>query len=228
MTDKKASLFDSISNSYDKFNHTLSLGIDRMWRKKSLRHIVGLKNAKVLDVACGTGDLSIELIKQGAAHVTGTDISEGMIAIGRKKIESKHFSQQIEMTIEDCSAMSFADNSFDCITCAFGVRNFTKRKEGLKEMYRVLKTGGQLMILEFAMPQMPIIKQLYNFYFKHILPHIGKLMSGDKAPYEYFYNSVKQFPQRQLFMQELSDAGFTPKHFKVMTLGIAIAYYAEK
>lgn len=224
----KAELFNSISASYDKFNHLLSFGIDITWRKRAVRCLTNRQNADVLDIACGTGDLSIEIVRQGAEHVTGCDISDGMLEIGRGKTAGLNLSDRIELINADCRKLPFSDNSFDIITCAYGVRNFEHRAECLREMQRVLKPGGQLMILEFAMPRIFPIRQIYNFYFSHIMPRIGAKLSGDKTPYVYFYNSVKNFPQREGFMSELAQAGFKPLDFKVMTFGISIAYYATK
>jgi len=224
----KADLFNSISESYDKFNHLLSFGIDITWRRRAVRRLADLASAKVLDIACGTGDLSIEMAKHGATDIIGCDISDGMLDIGRQKIKRCGYDERIRLVNANCLELPFANNSFGIITCSFGVRNFEKRQECLQEILRVLKPNGQLMILEFAMPQVFPVRQIYNFYFRHIMPHVGGTLSGDKAPYVYFYNSVKNFPQREEFMQELQDCGFSPEYYKIMTFGISIAYYATK
>ena len=180
-----------------------------------------------LDVACGTGDFSIELIKSGtASHVTGVDISTGMLEKGKEKVKAKGYEAQIDMQIADCAALPFPDQSFDLVTCAFGVRNFEHRAESLREMHRVLKDGGRLLILEFSQPKHFPVKQLYRFYFKHVMPNVGAWLSGNKAAYNYFYDSVYRFPQGADFMHELQDAGFSCTTQRRMTFGIATAYYS--
>ncbi|HBZ34719.1 MAG TPA: bifunctional demethylmenaquinone methyltransferase/2-methoxy-6-polyprenyl-1,4-benzoquinol methylase, partial [Bacteroidales bacterium] len=166
-----AGLFDSIADNYDRFNHLSSLNIDRLWRRKALRQLViHGDNVTALDVACGTADLSIELVRQGVGHVVGVDISEGMLRNGRDKVVKADLEERINLEIADCARLPYADETFDIVTAAFGVRNFEKRKESLKEMCRVMKRGGQLMILEFSKPSYFPVKQLYNFYFKRIMP----------------------------------------------------------
>ncbi len=224
-----AGLFDSIADNYDRFNHLSSLNIDRLWRRKALRQLViHGDNVTALDVACGTADLSIELVRQGVGHVVGVDISEGMLRNGRDKVVKADLEERINLEIADCARLPYADETFDIVTAAFGVRNFEKRKEGLKEMCRVMKRGGQLMILEFSKPSYFPVKQLYNFYFKRIMPIIGRLMTGNQGAYNYFYDSVQRFPQGEEFMAELREAGFAATCQKRMTLGIATAYYALK
>ncbi len=223
-----ADLFNSIAQSYDRFNHLLSLGIDITWRKRAIRKLRNLSTSKILDLACGTGDFAIEMVRRGANDITGCDISDGMLNIGRQKVDKKHLNDKIKLINADCLQLPFDDNSFNIVTCSYGVRNFAHRAECLREMKRVLKPDGQLLVLEFAMPRVFPVKQLYNFYFRHIMPRVGSTLSGDKAPYIYFYNSVKNFPQRNTFMDELKDAGFVPTEYHTMTFGISIAYYATK
>ncbi len=224
----KADLFDSIAQSYDKFNHLLSLGIDVTWRRRAIRQLGNLQTSSILDMACGTCDFAIEMAHRGAQDIIGCDISDGMLTIGQQKIEQQNLTDIISLQNADCRHLPFDDASFDIITCAYGVRNFEHCAECLQEMCRVLKKDGKLLVLEFAMPQMPVVKQIYNFYFRRIMPRVGSSLSGDKAPYDYFYNSVRNFPQRQEFMNELQEAGFKPCDYKIMTLGISIAYYASK
>lgn len=223
-----ADLFNSIAQSYDRFNHLLSLGIDITWRKRAIRKLRDLPQSKILDVACGTGDFAIEMAEQGAKEIIGCDISDSMLDIGRKKIEAKQLTEKISLIKADCRQLPFDDNSFDIVTCSYGVRNFEHRPECLREMIRVLKPNGQLLVSEFAMSRVFPIKQVYNFYFRHIMPRVGKKLTGDKAPFIYFYNSVKNFPQREAFMKELAETGFIPVKYRVMTFGISIAYYATK
>ena len=181
-----------------------------------------------LDVACGTADFSMEIIRHGVRHVTGIDISEGMLRHGREKVKKAGLEDRIELRFGDCAALDFADGSFDLLTAAFGVRNFEHRKQSLAEMFRVLKPGAALLILEFSTPRHFPVKQLYRFYFKYVMPVVGGWLSGNRDAYTYFYNSVYRFPQGEEFMQELRDAGFADTTQVRMTFGIATAYYARR
>lgn len=232
-----AKLFDSIAESYDRFNHLLSLNIDVLWRRSALKHLPSAEETvsgvpsgtHVLDVACGTADFSIELIKSGTAtHVTGVDISTGMLKKGEEKVQKAGYADSIELCVADCAKLPYPDESFDLLTSAFGVRNFEQRAQSLKEMQRVLKKGGRLLILEFSTPRHFPVKQLYRLYFKHIMPMVGGWLSGNKAAYNYFFDSVYRFPQGEEFMSELLEAGFTRTKQRRMTFGIATAYYAAK
>lgn len=223
-----ANLFNSIAGDYDRLNHLLSLNIDKLWRRRSLKNHLSTSMEHVLDVACGTGDFSIQLVKMGAKRVTGADVSEGMMAEGRKKVEALGLNDRIALEYGDCADMKYDDNTFDLCTCAFGVRNFAERAKGLREMNRVLKPGAEVLILEFSQPAHFPMKQLYRFYFKKILPTVGGWISGNKAAYEYLPNSVYAFPQGEEFMNELRAAGFTNVHQRRFTFGIATVYYGTK
>lgn len=222
-----ASLFNSIAPTYDKLNHLLSLNIDKYWRSKSLKNC-SLKWQKVLDVACGTADFTLQIAQTGVPEVIGIDLSEAMVNIGKEKVKNANFQEKVHLMIGDCVALPFPENSFDAVTVAFGVRNFAQRAYSLNEMRRVLKPNGDLVILEFSTPKSFPIKQLYRFYFKRWLPFVGGIISGDKAAYQYLPESVYAFPQGEAFMQELRDAGLRNMRQCRMTLGIATVYYAKK
>jgi len=227
------SLFDRIAKTYDGLNHGLSLNIDRLWRKKTVERLQSSR--RVLDVAIGTADLTIEMLRQGKAmHVTGIDLSTEMMAIGEEKIEKlKMRSSQdepvdVEFVFGNAQEMPFADGSFDAVTCAFGCRNFSDLEAGLREMYRVLRPGGQVVILEFSYPSNFIIRALYDVYFTYILPFVGRIVSRDKTAYGYLNRSVKSFVWGEAFVQRLHDIGFVQEHFTPLTLGIATVYWGWK
>lgn len=228
ITQKKkniGALFDRISGTYDFLNHFLSLGIDRYWRKKA---IAGMPPQKeVLDVAIGTADLTLEMFRQHKAQkVVGIDLSEQMIAIGAKKLQQHGFSATfLPANAQD---MPFADNRFDAVTCAYGCRNFSNLQEGLSEMYRVLQSGGMLLILEFSYPTNPLIRWLYDLYFSCVLPCLGRCISRDKDAYTYLNRSVKDFCYGEAFVQQLREAGFTDIQYEPITWGITTIYRATK
>lgn len=220
-------LFDRIAGTYDGLNHLLSLNIDKRWRRRAIRM---LKPAEqVLDVAIGTADLTIEILRQGKAqHVTGIDLSHGMMAIGEQKVAKRGYAPQVQFDYGSAQQMPYANASFDTVTCAYGVRNFANMDEGLSEMYRVLRTGGELMVLEFSYPTNPVIRWGYDLYFTHLLPFIGNLFSRDKGAYSYLNRSVKNFPYGEAFCQHLRKAGFTQIKATPLTFGISTIYTAEK
>ena len=220
-------LFDRIAGTYDGLNHVLSLNIDKRWRRRAIRM---LKPAEqVLDVAIGTADLTIEILRQGKAqHVTGIDLSHGMMAIGEQKVAKRGYAPQVQFDYGSAQQMPYANASFDTVTCAYGVRNFANMDEGLSEMYRVLRTGGELMVLEFSYPTNPVIRWGYDLYFTHLLPFIGNLFSRDKGAYSYLNRSVKNFPYGEAFCQHLRKAGFTQIKATPLTFGISTIYTAEK
>lgn len=220
-------LFDRIAGTYDGLNHVLSLNIDKRWRRRAIRM---LKPAEqVLDVAIGTADLTIEILRQGKAqHVTGIDLSHGMMAIGEQKVAKRGYAPQVQFDYGSAQQMPYANASFDTVTCAYGVRNFANMDEGLSEMYRVLRTGGELMVLEFSYPTNPVIRWGYDLYFTHILPFIGNLFSRDKGAYSYLNRSVKNFPYGEAFCQHLRKAGFTQIKATLLTFGISTIYTAVK
>ena len=220
-------LFNRIASTYDGLNHGLSLNIDRLWRRKTVQKMAPAKH--VLDVAVGTADLAIEMLVRGKAEqVTGLDLSTEMMAIGKLKVERLKLKEQVAFVLGDAQKMSFEDASFDGVTCAFGCRNFSNLDEGLREMYRVLKPGGQVTILEFSYPTRRYIRVLYDFYFTHVLPTIGRIVSRDKTAYTYLNRSVKSFCWGETFVQHLWDAGFKDEHFETVSLGIATIYTAIK
>ena len=220
-------LFDRIAGTYDGLNHVLSLNIDKRWRRRAIRMLAPAE--QVLDVAIGTADLTIEILRQGKAqHVTGIDLSRGMMAIGEQKVAKRGYAQQVQFDYGSAQQMPYADASFDTVTCAYGVRNFANMDEGLSEMYRVLRTGGELMVLEFSYPTNPVIRWGYDLYFTHILPFIGNLFSRDKGAYSYLNRSVKNFPYGEAFCQHLRKAGFSQIKATPLTFGISTIYTAVK
>lgn len=222
-------MFDSIAGSYDFLNHFLSFGIDRLWRRKAIRTLRGrYYNPLILDVATGTADLALSALKLSPRKVTGIDISENMLALGRKKVEGKGFSTTIELLRCESENIVFGDAIFDIAMVAFGVRNFRDPLRGLSEMNRVLKQGGTVMVLEFSKPSWFPFKQLYYFYFLHILPLIGRLFSGSNNAYSYLPESVLGFPDNESFMRMLRAAGFAPVNQIKLTGGIASIYTGIK
>lgn len=224
-----AKMFDNIAWKYDFLNRLLSLGIDRRWRKRAIRLIEKENPLTILDVATGTADVAIEIAaKLPKAKITGVDISNKMLDIGRKKIENKKLLDHIELLYGDSEDLGFEDATFDAITVAFGVRNFENLSKGLEEMHRVLKPGGKIVILEFSRPRIFPLKQLFNLYFKHILPSIGKLTSKDPKAYKYLYESVQAFPDYDRFLSVLNNIGYKKSKYIIMTGGICSIYTAEK
>ena len=240
------SMFNNIAPTYDKLNHILSLNIDKIWRKKAVKRIVKkLKNSEteklknnsqifrfsdsqVLDVACGTADSTIALAKAGVPRVVGVDISEGMLKVGEKKIEELNLNSVISLKVEDCENLSFNDNTFDAAFIAFGIRNFEDKKKGLKELHRVLKPNGHLLILELSVPQNKILLSLYKLYFLHILPFIGKKISGDNKAYTYLPQSVMNFPKPKDFLQTMEECGFKDVRQKALTFGLCRMYEGKR
>ena len=223
-----AEMFDSISGKYDFLNHFLSLGIDIRWRKKAIKMLQDLQPKKILDIATGTGDFAIESLKLNPEKVVGVDISEGMLNVGRQKMKKKGYSDIIDMQSGDSENLHFEDNSFDAVIVAFGVRNFENLEKGLSEMNRVLRPGGRAVILEFSKPTAFPFKQLYNFYFRWILPKIGKVVSKDNAAYTYLPESVNEFPFGDDFLKILEKTGYKNTKCKPLTLGISSIYVGEK
>lgn len=224
-----ARMFDSISHRYDFLNHLLSIGIDKIWRKKAIRTLQALRPRLILDVATGTGDFALLAVEQlNPDKVIGVDISEGMLEKGREKIQRRGLSDKVELLRGDSENLEFKENNFDAVTVAYGVRNFENLLKGLKEIYRVLKPGGLLVVLEFSKPRKAPFRQLYNFYFKTILPKIGSLVSRDKAAYTYLPESVEAFPDGQAFEDILKQAGFKNTTCKPLSLGISSIYTAQK
>ncbi|MBG0860807.1 MAG: bifunctional demethylmenaquinone methyltransferase/2-methoxy-6-polyprenyl-1,4-benzoquinol methylase UbiE [Bacteroidales bacterium] len=224
------SMFDSIAWRYDFLNHLLSFGFDRYWRRNAIKAISLIqKNPKnILDVATGTGDLAIAAMRLKPLKVTGVDISAKMLETGREKVRRKGFTEEIDLIECDIEKTSFRENIFDVVMVAFGVRNFSDPVRGLKEMYRVLRGDGTLMILEFSKPSGSLFKQVYDFYFMKILPVAGRIFSRNRSAYRYLPDSVMQFPDNESFIELLEKAGFTEIGQKKMTGGIVSIYTGIK
>jgi len=222
-------MFDNIAPTYDKLNHRLSWDIDKGWRKKAIKQLEKFRPQSILDVATGTGDfaiLSAQMLRP--AQLVGIDISEGMMEIGRKKVKSANLEQVIRLQKEDCMALSFADNSFDAVTAAFGIRNFQDLFKGFQEMQRVLKPGGHLSIVELTTPVSFPMKQLFKIYSHTVLPIYGRLISKDDSAYGYLTKTIEAFSQGETIVETLRKAGFAKASFKRLTFGICTMYFAEK
>ena len=223
--DQVGKMFDNIAPTYDFLNRFLSLGIDTIWRKKMVAELNATQHRHLLDVATGTADVALEIQKQlQPEHITGVDISHEMLNVGRKKIAKRNLTERITLQYGDSEALPFEDDRFDALTVAFGVRNYENLDQGLAEMRRVLKPGGKLVVLEFSRPTAFPLKQGFNFYFKNVLPLIGRLQSGDARAYDYLYESVQEFPDGARFRERLERAGFTNPHEQRLTVGIASIY----
>jgi len=223
-----ARMFDNISGRYDFLNHFLSLGIDKSWRKKAIRLLKPYSPKMILDVATGTGDFAIQALDLQPDKIVGVDISEGMLEVGRKKMTTRGLNNKIEMRGGDSENLPFSDNNFDAVTVGFGVRNFENLEKGLLEIYRVMRPGAVLVVLEFSRPTRFPFKQVYNLYFKAILPKIGRWVSRDKAAYTYLPESVEAFPDGNNFMNILIGTGFKNTACKPLTFGISSIYTAQK
>ncbi|HRH36915.1 MAG TPA: bifunctional demethylmenaquinone methyltransferase/2-methoxy-6-polyprenyl-1,4-benzoquinol methylase UbiE [Flavobacteriales bacterium] len=220
-------MFDAISPKYDVLNRSLSLGVDQGWRRKVMRLVAQEPVARLLDVATGTGDLAIMAAKQ-VSEVVGVDISEGMLSFGREKVKARGLEGRITLQQADSAALPFADHSFDAVTVAFGVRNYENLEQGIREMLRVLKMDGRLYILEFSKPRRAPMKQLFHFYFHHIMPTIGRLVSKDSAAYTYLPQSVDAFPEGEDFIRILRNCGGREAKARPLTGGIATLYSVRK
>lgn len=221
-------MFDGISKKYDFLNHFLSAGIDKKWRKKVRKMIAEGNHKNILDVATGTGDLCVELTKIDGTQLIGFDLSRGMLDIGEEKIKNKGLTDRIKFIHGDGENMPFEDNQFDAVTVAFGVRNFENLEQGLSECYRVLKEGGELIVLEFSNPERFPIKQLFNFYSGTIMPTVGGMFSKDKKAYKYLHDSSRAFPNGINFTNILEKVGFVSPQIKPLSMGIASIYRARK
>ena len=222
-------MFSGIARRYDLLNHVLSVNIDKRWRRlvaEKLRDILDNKNALVLDVACGTGDLAIELNSKASASIVGTDFCRPMLTIARDKTAG--LGVTIPYVEGDALSLSFADDTFDAVTIAFGLRNLANFQNGLTELHRILKTGGKLAILEFSSPVVPGFRQLFNFYFTSILPRIGGAVSGSRGAYEYLPDSVSKFPDQKRLAEMMRETGFGNVEYKNLTGGIAALHLGTK
>ena len=221
-------MFDNISKEYDGLNRVISFGIDIKWRKKVVNIITKKKPQSILDIATGTGDLAINLIETNAEKIVGLDISEGMLEVGKQKINKKNLNHTIEMIVGDSENLPFENASFDAITVAFGVRNFENLEKGLSEILRVLKPNGTFVILETSVPTKTPFKQGYNIYTKYIMPTIGKLFSKDRSAYSYLSSSASVFPFGEALNNILRNIGFINVEDFPQTFGVATIYKASK
>ncbi len=222
-------MFDKIAPYYDHLNRVLSLGIDIIWRKKAIKMLAAEKPKTILDIATGTADLAIEAAQViRPEHITGLDISANMLKIGNEKLIKLGLDKMIHLEQGDSENLHYASDSFDAVMAAFGVRNFENLEKGLAEMYRVLKPGGTLLVLEFSKPKHFPLKQMFNIYFKNILPVIGKIRSKDDKAYKYLYESVQVFPDYHHFTDILIKLGYSKANFKVLSAGICCIYFAKK
>ncbi len=222
-------MFNNIAERYDILNHVLSFGIDNIWRKQAISKLKQHSPKRILDIATGTGDLAILAAKRIDPHqIVGIDLSGEMLKIGEDKIQRQNLNHKIQLNIGDCENIAYSSQSFDAITVAFGVRNFENIESGLREMYRVLKPGGMVIILEISKPGAPWIKSIFNFYFQYILPVLGRIFSNDKRAYLYLPSSVKAFPKPDEFLKKMKHTGFQNVEYKPLTFSIAAIYVAQK
>ena len=222
-------MFDSIAPNYDLLNRGTSLCVDTLWRAKMIKQLDPAVHRRILDVATGTADVAIQTVKRAKVdHVTGLDLSEGMLAYGRKKVTKQGLDDLIELVQGDSEDLPFPDDSFDAVTVSFGVRNFENLEKGLAEMQRVLRPGGKLVVLEFSRITFAPIRWAFNFYFGKIMPLIGRLQSKDPRAYSYLFESVQHFPSGQAFVRILDGVGYNQTACKPLTLGIASIYTAYK
>ena len=222
-------MFDNIAPTYDTLNHRLSWDIDKGWRKKAIRQLLSFQPKTILDIATGTGDFAILSAKElRPQRMIGIDISEGMMKIGQKKVEAEGLQHIVSFKKDDCTHLSFDDNSFDAVTAAFGIRNFQNLDQGLSEMYRVLRPNGHLSIVELTTPVSFPMKQLFKLYSHTMLPVYGKLISKDTSAYSYLTKTIEAFPQGEVMLDILRKAGFKNASFKRLTFGICTMYFATK
>lgn len=228
--EKIQEMFDSVAPSYDRLNHIMSLGVDRIWRQKALKEIVDGSQQRILDVACGTGDSTIAIAKASGSgtRVTGIDISEGMMSLVMRKASHEGVHDRIKLLKADAEALPFPDGHFHRVTCAFGIRNFEHKDIALQEFLRVLVPGGKAVILELSVPDNRRLRRLYDLYFMHILPFIGGLISGNKAAYKYLPASVHAFPAPPVFCEMMRTAGFSDVRFRTFTFGLCRLYIGER
>jgi demethylmenaquinone methyltransferase/2-methoxy-6-polyprenyl-1,4-benzoquinol methylase len=227
--EKIQQMFGTIAPRYDFLNRLLSFGIDRRWRKKAVRLLKYREGSRILDVATGTGDVALEIAKSTppSVKITGADFCQEMVELGQAKVAASPYAGRIDFRVAPCEDLPFADNTFDSITIAFGIRNVVDRKLGLAEMWRVLRPGGRMIILEFSTPRSQLFRQIYYFYFRRLLPVIGGLVSKYNA-YKYLPDSVLEFPSHEEFSRMIAEAGFRNIHLHDLTFGIATIYAGEK
>lgn len=223
-----AEMFNNISKKYDFLNHFLSVGIDKIWRKKAVAQLKDIQPKRLLDLATGTGDFALALLKLNPTKIVGMDISEGMLQVGREKMKQKGVSDIILMQLGDSENLPFEDGYFDGLTVGFGVRNYENLEKGLSEMLRVLRPGGRGVILEFSKPKKFPVKQYYRFHSKYIIPFFGKLFSKDTRAYTYLPDSIQAFPEGKDFEAILAKVGYRNVRSKVVSGGIATIYIGDK
>ena len=228
-TQQVEQMFDNIASTYDTLNHRLSWNIDRYWRRKAIRKLQPFAPKEVLDIATGTGDFAIQTCRYlPSVSIKGVDISEGMMAVGRKKVELMGLQERISFERQDCTALTFDDNSYDAVIAAFGIRNFADLDKGLREMCRVLRPGGHLCILELTQPVAFPVRQLFQLYSHTVLPLYGRLISKDSEAYTYLTKTIEAFPQGERMVEILQQAGFRQAQFQRLTFGICTLYFATK
>lgn len=227
--EKIQQMFGAIAPRYDFLNRLLSFGIDRRWRTKAVRLLKYREGGRILDVATGTGDVALEIALRTpeSVKITGADFCREMVELGVMKVAASPYADRIDLKVAPCEDLPFANNTFDSITIAFGIRNVVDRKLGLAEMWRVLRPGGRMVILEFSTPRSYLFRQLYYFYFRRLLPIVGGLFSRYNA-YKYLPDSVLEFPSQEEFSRMLAEAGFRNIHLHELTFGIATIYVGEK
>lgn len=221
-------MFNNIAGKYDFLNHFLSVGIDHLWRRRLVKMLSKENPQRILDIATGTGDLAVALAKCNPVEIIGADISENMLQVGIEKIKRKKLDKLIKLELGDSENLKYSDGYFDAITVAFGVRNYEDLYKGLSEMYRVTKKNGSVWILEFSKPEAFPIKQIYNFYFRFVLPTLGRMVSKDKEAYTYLPESVNQFPDGERFLAQMEKVGYTSNKQLKLSFGIASIYYGKK
>lgn len=224
-------MFDSIAPAYDLMNTAMTFGMHRIWRRRALKRISGALRGNVLDVATGTGDLAFFMRRHyGSRAVTGIDLSAGMLAVARRKLARLPEPERNAITFmeADCLSLPFADNSFDAVTVAYGVRNFERLLQGLKEMQRVMRPGGRICIIELSEPRMPHLKAMYRLYARHVIPTVGRLVSGDSSAYTYLPLSIAAAPQRDAMKELMQQAGLRDASWRTMTFGSVCVYTATK
>ncbi|MBK7561856.1 MAG: bifunctional demethylmenaquinone methyltransferase/2-methoxy-6-polyprenyl-1,4-benzoquinol methylase UbiE [Chitinophagaceae bacterium] len=224
-----AYMFDKLAGKYDVMNRFLSARTDIGWRKKAIRLLKKDRPRRILDVATGTADMAILACRMlDSCSITGIDISEGMLELGRKKIEKEGLGEYIHLQSGDSETINFAENTFDAVMVAFGVRNFENLENGLTEMWRVLKPGGRLIVLEFSKPRRKVVKSLYNLYMGMVAPQVARWFKQNKEAYQYLNESANAFPDRQLFTDILKKAGYSETEYTPLSLGICCIYSGRK
>ena len=227
--DQVREMFDSIAPAYDFMNRAMTFGIDRLWRRKAVGLLRREPHGEILDIATGTGDLAILMAgRLSPCRVTGVDLSEGMVEIGRRKVRERGLEESVSLGTGDCLALPFADGSFDCVTCAYGVRNFQDLSAGYREMLRVLRPGGRIVVLELSTPSSALVRPFYKFYTRCVIPTAGRMISKDVRAYSYLPESIAAVPQRERMCALMAEAGFTATRYIDMTFGTCCIFTAVR